>query len=329
MRTKDSKNQNNKNHEQLALIANKKQSLKDGGSVVLCCSHQQECDQQQIPNLAPKFKHQNNCCQDDIERIRQLLLEARRNQPVELRNFHAIEFKRLMTDDWLITRFLLRGTKEAARALSISTNNDNNNNNNNQLLTKEYIYEQTMKLIDACANFKLQYQMASNLKIEDFPLEWTQTEGVLVHGYDRNGNVNIYMRCQLHKPKLIDKAELRHLFKRLLLFHLAESDIKLTNKPGSAICCIFDMTSASLENLDLELLAWMVSSFKHCSPKLLAYVIIYNLPWLFNATFRLLTRGLLSRNHQQGLRFVYGKEIINYIERVNLPRYLCERLEKK
>lgn len=297
-----------------------------------------------LENMAPKFKYVENECLQDICLIRDCLRQERDKQTSELQLFYNAEFKRLMEDDWLVTRFLLRGSKEAARNKQANKQiNNDQQQQQQQTITTESIatrnktivnlqdlsmrHKETLKLIEACAQFKLKYQMGSELKLSDFPLLWTKREGILVHGLDRCGNACIYLRCQLHKPKLIDQAESRFHFKRLLLFHLNECDLKLFNREGHAICCIFDMSSVSLENLDLELIAWMVSSFKHCSPKLLAYVIVYNLPWLFNATFRLLTQNLLSRSHQQSLRFVYSNELLHYINANQLPVYLQEKLK--
>lgn len=258
--------------------------------------------------LAPKFKYETNYPVKDIEEIRNLLTIERANQSDEEYQFWTPDYERMMIDDWLVTRFLLRGLKAS--------------NKQGKGDDKVAVYQQTMNLIRSCAKFRREYKVNGLTKESEFPVEWLKTNGLFNYKQDLSGNPTIYLRIKLHKPKLIEKDELKNNFKRLLLFTLEKCDQDLLNNPGKGVCCIFDMSDATFENVDLEMMSWMIRSFKNCSPKLLCYVIVYNLPWFFSATFKFISSTLMSNSNKQCLKFVYGDEILNYIDRNNLPDYM-------
>lgn len=179
-----------------------------------------------------------------------------------------------------------------------------------------------MELIASCAKFRMDYDVSGCTQESEFPQDWTTSGGLFHYKPDLCGNPTVYLRVALHRPKLIESDELRHQFKRYMLYTLEQCDKDLYNRPGKAICCVFDLTNASLDNIDLELTSWMVKSFKDCSPKLLNYVILFNPPWFFAATFRLICNSLLSNSRRQSVKFAYRDELLNYINHSNLPAYI-------
>lgn len=265
--------------------------------------------------LAPLFKYQFNWSRQDIDEIRRLLTKEREKQHEEEYEFYTPDYERFMKDDWLVTRFLLRGFKAAQKQ---------NDQSSNQSASKDKLlgYACTMELIGFCAKFRYEFQVSGLTKLSEFPLDWTQTNGLFNYKPDRVGNPTVYLRTKLHRPKLIETETARYKFKRYLLYTLEQCDQNLYNKPGKAICCIFDMTDGSFDNVDLELMSWMIKSFKSSSPKLVCYVIIYNPAWYFTATFRLIFSTLLSDSKRQSVRFVCADEILNYIDYDNLPDYI-------
>lgn len=268
--------------------------------------------------LALRYKYQDLASKEDINEMRKLLIEEREKQLGEIDNeeieFYRADFNRMLIDDWLVTRFLLRGHKALNRA-----------NQDNQCLrepSKRAVCLQTIKLIKNCAKFRFEYKINGRTSIEEFPRDWVDVNGLFYYRPDRAGNPTIYLRVALHRPKLIETPEARHLFKRYMMYTLECCDRQLLNQPGKAICCIFDMSNVALDNIDLELTTWMIKSFKDCSPKLLCYIVIYNPPWFFTATFRLICNTLLSNSKRQCVKFARGNEIMAYVSEQNLPPYL-------
>lgn len=286
------------------------------------------------PNLlkAARFKYVSNATRAEIEHIRALLALQREQQVLDEPewSFFRSDYERMMADDWLVTRFLLRGRKASYRQ------SDPMQQPRHRVASDLYeckgdemgdltIYDRTMELIGICARFRYDYKINALTQESEFPLEWTEVNGMFHYKHDRAGNPIVYMRVALHRPKLIDSPELRHQFYRYMLFVLEQCDRDLFQKPGKAICCIFDMTNVAFENIDLELTNWMIKSFKSCAPKLLCYVVVYNPPWFFMATFKIICNTLLSNSKRQSIKFAHGEEILDYIDKADLPSYLQER----
>jgi len=265
------------------------------------------------------FKYTLNAPLEDIENVRELLARQQGHQNFRRDEweFFKTDYDRMMKDDWLVTRFLLRGRKGNHSSASHGFVDSR---------TAQSCYAKTIELIKACARFRYEYRINALTEEKDFPTEWTKVRGMFHYRHDLVGNPVAYMRVGLHRPKLIEEEALRHEFKRYMLYVLEQCDKELFQRPGKALCCVFDMSNVAFENIDLELTTWMIKSFKNCAPKLLCYVIIYNPPWFFTATFKIIRKTLLSNNKRQSIKFAYGDEILNFIEYINLPPYLRETL---
>uniref|UniRef100_A0A6G1SLH2 Motile sperm domain-containing protein 2 n=1 Tax=Aceria tosichella TaxID=561515 RepID=A0A6G1SLH2_9ACAR len=289
---------------------------------------------------AISFKYKSNANQDDINDLRRMLTNLRAEQLNEIdpdeHEFYDADYKRMMVDDWLVTRFLLRGKKAfereatecgAADRYRILQLVDDSTETSSGELYKQAILKHTIELVKICAKFRFDYRINSRTRLDEFPLDWVKTEGLFSYKPDVVGNPTIYLRVALHRPKLLETPEARHLFKRYMLYTLERCDQDLSNKPGKAICCVFDMTNVAFENIDLELTTWMIKSFKSSSPKLICYVIIYNPPWFFAATFKIICKTLLSNSKRQSVKFASGNQILDYIDCANLPPYLQSTLQ--
>lgn len=284
---------------------------------------------------AVSFKYRSNASRQDLDDLRRLLTELRLEQadsmdPVE-HKFYEPDYQRMMADDWLVTRFLLKGKKAFEKAAESGHRHEIlNGTHDEQLcsgmnhlqLDRHATLKQSIELVKKCARFRFDYRINNQTCLDEFPSDWVKTNGLFNYKPDVNGNPTIYLRVALHRPKLIGSPEARHLFKRYMLYNVERCDQDLYNKPGKAICCVFDMTNVALENIDLELTTWMINSFKSASPKLICYVIIYNPPWFFTATFRVICNTLLSDSKRQSVKFASGNEILNYIDRNNLPPFM-------
>ena len=50
--------------------------------------------------------------------------------------------------------------------------------------------------------------------------------------------------------------------------------------PKDRMCMIFDMTGSGLSQMDMELMRFIVNSFKIYFPDILAILLVYNMPWI-------------------------------------------------
>lgn len=231
----------------------------------------------------PTFLHTKNCDPHLIEETRRLLKERFAKNPDA---FYDNDYNRMMTDDWTVSRFLLRRRLDPKR---------------------------TAKLMEECGRFRKQYKM-SEVQLWEFPIEFHKAGGLFKYAPDRVGNLTVYMRVKMYRRV----PEISDVFKAFILCVLEECD-RANGGRGTAV--IFDLSGCGLQNVDLSFLSWLLSSFRNYCPKGVSYILVYNLPWILNATCKL-AMTWMSANNRRALRFVYGDEIENFIARENLPDYL-------
>lgn len=241
----------------------------------------------------PTFLQTKNCHRQLIDETRRLLRERHEQNPD---SFYDHDYKLMMSDDWTVTRFLLRRRLDPRRAA---------------------------KLMEECGKFRKQYLM-SELQLWEFPREFHQAGGLFQYEPDRVGNQTLYMRVKMYRRV----PEISDVFKAFILCVLERCDVANGGR-GTAI--IFDLSECGLQNVDLSFLYWLLNSFRNYCPKGVSYILVYNLPWFLSATCKL-AMTWLSETNRRSLRFVSGDEIETFIARENLPDYLggtCKRNYRK
>uniref|UniRef100_A0A6G1SIA6 Motile sperm domain-containing protein 2 n=1 Tax=Aceria tosichella TaxID=561515 RepID=A0A6G1SIA6_9ACAR len=231
----------------------------------------------------PTFLHTKNCAPEIIEETRKLLKERYAKNPD---GFYECDYKRMLEDDWTVTRFLLRRRLDPKR---------------------------TAKLMENCGGFRRQYLMGE-VQLNEFPVEFHLAGGLFRYAPDRVGNQTMYMRVKMYRRV----PEISDVFKAFILCVLEQCDIA-SNGRGTAV--VFDLSGAGIRNVDLGFLFWLLNSFRNYCPKGVSYILVLNLPWFLSATCKL-AMSWLSETNRRALRFVQGKEIENFIAPENLPDYL-------
>lgn len=286
----------------------------------------------------PDYKYKSNFPPHLIEELRQLMKFERAKQSDEERDYWADDFNRMMNDDWLVTRFFLRGFKASSLYFSNANSDgeydendddeDDVDNDSEESTRKALGFKKTIELLETCGRFRKEYNVTTSTKLDEFPIEWVSAHGLFSYKPDLKGNPTLWLRVKLFKPKTLYNDQLRHDFKRFFLYMAEQCDKELFNRPGNCACTIWDMTSATFENYDLEFVTWMIKMSK-LGPKFLNYVIIYNLPWFLNTTFKLVVNSFVLSKSNHTIKFAYGNQICNYIAKQNLPDYLLEQLNNK
>lgn len=231
----------------------------------------------------PTFLNTSCCDKTLVNETRRLLKKKYLKRPD---SFHAADYERMLNDDWTVSRFLLRCRLQPKRAA---------------------------RLMEQCGKFRREYRMGVS-KLSDFPIEFHRAGGLFRYAPDRAGNQTLFMRVKMHRRV----PELSQIMKEFILCCLEECD-RANNGRGTAV--IFDLTDCGLQNADPGFLFWLVYSFRNYCPKGLSYIIVYNLPWILNATAKLALSWLSSTNRRR-LRFVSGDAIQDFIAPENLPDYM-------
>lgn len=231
----------------------------------------------------PTFLHTPCCSAELIEKTRQILRQRFEREP---QKFYKFDVDLILSDDWTMSRFLLRCRLEPERSID---------------------------LVEAAAKFRKEFKMGETLPY-NFPAEIFQVGGIFQYEPDRVGNTTLWMRAKYHRRC----QEMQHIMKQFILCIMEQCD-KLSGGRGVAV--IFDLSECGLKNADPTLLFWLLSSFRNYCPKGLSYIVVYNLPWVLSATCSLALSWLSSTNRKR-LRFVEGQDIQKFIAPENLPDFV-------
>lgn len=78
------------------------------------------------------------------------------------------------------------------------------------------------------------------------------------------------------------------------------------------ITILFDMEDTGMSNMDLDYTRYIINLFKLYYPNSLNHILIYELPWVLTATFKII-KGLLPPKAVAALHFVNKKNLKEFI----------------
>ncbi|CAF0778453.1 unnamed protein product [Adineta steineri] len=110
--------------------------------------------------------------------------------------------------------------------------------------------------------------------------------------------------------RLMDKGkDDKEAIKRLITYTLEQH---IREHPGQKVVILFDMSETGIGHMDYELVKFIIGSAQNFYPGLLSYMLIYKMPWLLSAAWRII-KGWLSTEAEQFVKFVDEKSITEYV----------------
>lgn len=232
----------------------------------------------------PTFMNTPNCNAELIEQTRDLLRQRFHERP---ESFYTFDIDLILSDDWSVSRFLLRCRLNPERAVD---------------------------LMEASSKFRREFRMGET-RLSHFPAEIHEVGGIFKYAPDRVGNTTLWMRAKHHRRC----EQVNYIMKQFILCVMEQCD---KESRGRGVAVIFDLTDCGLRNADPSFLFWLLHSFRSYCPKGLSYIIVYNLPWVLSATCSIAMSWLSSTNRKR-LRFIEGDEIQKFIAPENLPDFVA------
>ncbi|XP_050424517.1 motile sperm domain-containing protein 2-like isoform X2 [Adelges cooleyi] len=114
-------------------------------------------------------------------------------------------------------------------------------------------------------------------------------EGIMYpHGFDKDGKLMFIIRCKLHYKNSKDFEDC----KKCAVYWFERME-RMTN--GDQITIFFDLMGSGLSNLDMEFTNYLISLLKTYYPAFLNYIIIFEMPWVLNAAFRIIKTWLPAK----------------------------------
>ncbi|ELU15569.1 hypothetical protein CAPTEDRAFT_76081, partial [Capitella teleta] len=164
--------------------------------------------------------------------------------------------------------------------------------------------EKAVAMIDSSLRWRKELELSS-LTESSFPREVHEIGAMFYRNEDRNGRKILYFRVSKSKK---DPDKLLTV-KKYVAWWLDKHFLK---HPGVKIVPLFDMTDAGIGNMDIELIKFQIACFASYYPGLLDYMLIYEMPWVLNAIWKLI-RNVLSAEQQKAVLFVKKAEIQQYV----------------
>ncbi|XP_048350164.1 motile sperm domain-containing protein 2 [Sphaerodactylus townsendi] len=183
----------------------------------------------------------------------------------------------------------------------------------NFLIWRHDSVDETLKMIDESFQWRKEYTV-HDLTESSLP-KWIFEIGALyLHGYDKEGSKIFWFRVKLHTKD----AKTQFEKKKLVAFWLERYARREHGKP---LTVVFDMAETGLSNMDLDFVRYIISCFKVYYPNYLTKIVIFELPWIMNAAFKLV-KTWLGPDAVGFLKTVSKNDIQEYISAEYLPPHM-------
>ncbi|XP_073421342.1 motile sperm domain-containing protein 2 [Dendrobates tinctorius] len=181
------------------------------------------------------------------------------------------------------------------------------------LLWRHNVTDDALKMIDE--SFRWRKEININDLSESVLPRWCFDVGATyLHGYDKEGNKLFWLRVKLH----VRDNKTNEDKKKCVAFWLERY---AKREPGKLLTVVFDMAECGLSNVDMDFVRFVISCFKIYYPRYLSKIVIFEMPWIMNAAFKIV-KGWLGPEAINMLKFVNRSEIQDYISAEYLPPHM-------
>ncbi|XP_069131475.1 motile sperm domain-containing protein 2-like isoform X2 [Argopecten irradians] len=225
------------------------------------------------------------------------------------RSSNAGKLRKVFYDKYKVTEFLQK---------NLYDQRDVDNVASNDLYVSQFI--RSWETLEDAANrlhetLKWRKETEVNdLKETTFDRWIYEVGGLFYHNHDKDGRKILIVRVKHHKK---DSEKLPGV-KKFIAYHL-EHEYK--EDPTQELVVLFDMAEAGLSNLDMELIKFLITCFKIYYPTFLGYMLIFEMPWLFNAAWKII-KAWLSPQAIGKIKFVGKSDIQEYINKDQLMEHM-------
>uniref|UniRef100_A0A224XF82 Putative phosphatidylinositol transfer protein pdr16 n=1 Tax=Panstrongylus lignarius TaxID=156445 RepID=A0A224XF82_9HEMI len=211
----------------------------------------------------------------DIQELRAKFLQKVQD---ENKDFHQKDLNRVNNDDSWLRRFLIHHDLEIKDALNM--------------------------LIETCEwrkSFKV-----NEISEQTVNREYLEEGSIFVHSRDKDGKSLFIFRCCKHVKGQKDFEEL----KKCVVYWMERVE---RHDKGDQITIFFDMTDTGLANMDMDYTKYLINLCKQYYPHFLNYILIFEMPWVLNAAFKIIKTWLPTKAVQK-IKFVNKNTLKDYVD---------------
>ncbi|CAF1345645.1 unnamed protein product [Rotaria magnacalcarata] len=144
-----------------------------------------------------------------------------------------------------------------------------------------------------------------DISTNEFPADYFDRHAIYFKNHDKfNHPILHFVVRSLHKGQEDNEA-----IKRFITYHFEKHQ---RETPGQRIVILFDMSEAGIGHIDYDLVKFIISSMQTLYPGLLAYLLMYKMPFLLSAVWRLI-RTWMSSEADRFVKFADAKSILDFI----------------
>ncbi|NWX59354.1 MSPD2 protein, partial [Promerops cafer] len=183
----------------------------------------------------------------------------------------------------------------------------------NYLIWRHDVVDDTLKMIDESFQWRKEYTV-NDLSESVLPKWLFEIGALFLHGYDKEGYKLFWFKVKHHTrdPKQqLDKKKLVAFW----LEHYAKRD------HGKPLTVVFDMADTGISHIDLDFVRFIVNCFTDYYPNFLTKIVIFEMPWIMNAAFKIV-KGWLGPDAISMLKFTNKSDVQEYISGEYLPPHM-------
>ncbi|NXX81088.1 MSPD2 protein, partial [Urocolius indicus] len=183
----------------------------------------------------------------------------------------------------------------------------------NYLIWRHDVVDDALKMIDESFQWRKDYTV--NDLAESVLPKWLFESGALfLHGYDKEGYKLFWFRVKYHIKDPKQQLEKKKLV-AFWLEHYAKRD------HGKPLTVVFDMAETGISHIDLDFVRFIVNCFTDYYPNFLTKIVIFEMPWIMNAAFKIV-KGWLGPDAISMLKFTNKGDVQEYISGEYLPPHM-------
>ncbi|CAK1554274.1 unnamed protein product [Leptosia nina] len=146
---------------------------------------------------------------------------------------------------------------------------------------------------------------ANDINEKTIKMEYVDEGIIFPHSRDVDGCLLLIIKSKKHVKGTKDFEEI----KKIIIYWFDRME---REENGNKISLFFDMDGCGLSNMDMELIQYLISLFKHYYPYFLNYIIIFQMPWVLSAAFKIV-KSLLPAQAIEKLKNVNRDSLKNYV----------------
>nr|CAD7458065.1 unnamed protein product [Timema tahoe] len=137
-------------------------------------------------------------------------------------------------------------------------------------------------------------------------MEYVNEGCLFAHNQDKDGKSILVFKSKKHVKGQKDMDEL----KRVVVYWFER--LERMDK-GNSITLFFDMADTGMSNMDMEFIKYLIGLFKVYYPNFLNYIVIFEMPWILNAAFKIIKTWLPAKAVQK-IKFVNKSTLKEFVD---------------